>query len=253
MCTVVFIPDNNKKYFASLRDESPKRPQAIAPQLYRANEIKYLMPKDALAGGTWAGINEHKNVIVLLNGAFENHNKKEFYLKSRGIIVSELLSSLMPIVDWQLMDFTDIEPFTLVVWSDNHLFELVWDGSEKHRSRLDASAPHIWSSSTLYDKTSKINREELFQNWIAMQPPITKLSVLKFFKSTDDPENGFIINRSEKTKTLSYSFIELSESKTANLDYYDLKNFKHHSKSIDLFENSGNCLVEKYNIDLYNK
>jgi len=249
MCTVVFIPDNNKKYFASLRDESPKRPQALAPDVYKTNDTKYLMPKDALAGGTWVGINEYKNVIILLNGAFENHNKKEFYLKSRGIIVSELLLSVMPVVDWQLMDFTDIEPFTLVVWSDNHLFELVWDGNEKYRSMLDSSAPHIWSSSTLYDKPSKMNREELFQNWIVMNPPITKLSMLNFFKSTGDAENGFIINRSEKMKTLSYSFIELSDNNMASFDYYDLKHFKHHSKSIDLLENSNNCIVEKCNIN----
>lgn len=249
MCTVVFIPYNNKKYFASLRDESPKRPQALAPKVYKTNDTKYLMPKDALAGGTWLGINEYKNVIILLNGAFENHNKKEFYLKSRGIIVSELLLSAMPVVDWQLMDLNNIEPFTLVVWSDDHLFELVWDGNEKHRNRLDSSTSHIWSSSTLYDKPSKMNREELFQNWIAMNPPIAKLSMLTFFKSIDDKENGFIINRSEKMKTLSYSFIELSDSNIANLDYYDLKNFKHHSRSIDLFEDSSNCMVEKHNIN----
>lgn len=246
MCTVVFIPDNNKQYFASLRDESPQRPEALAPLLYKSKEAKYLMPKDGFAGGTWIGVNEYKNVIILLNGAFENHKKKEFYLKSRGIIVSELLLSLMPVVDWQLMDLDNIEPFTLVVWSDNNLFELIWDGNEKHKKRMDASAPHIWSSSTLYDQPSKMHREELFQNWIAMNPPITKRSMLNFFQSTNDTENGFIINRGEKIRTLSYSFIELSQSSMANLDYYDLKNFKHHSNTIEVFENSNNCIVEKY-------
>lgn len=29
MCTVVYIPDNDKVFFASLRDESPLRPTAI--------------------------------------------------------------------------------------------------------------------------------------------------------------------------------------------------------------------------------
>jgi hypothetical protein len=249
MCTVIFIPGNKKHFFASLRDESPTRPEALAPERYTAGEVKYLMPRDALAGGTWVGINEYKNVIILLNGAFENHKRKAFYPKSRGIIVSELLLSVMPVIDWQLMDFTNIEPFTLVVWSDDHLFELVWDGNEKHRKGLDSSVSHIWSSSTLYDKSSKLNREELFKNWIAMSPPISKLSLLNFFKSTDDAENGFIINRNEKMKTLSFSFIELTQSNSAKLDYYDLKNFKHHSKSIDLFENSNNCLVENYNIN----
>lgn len=246
MCTVVFIPNNNKQYFASLRDESPERPQAMAPAVYKTNETKYLMPKDALADGTWVGINEYKNVIILLNGGFENHNKKEFYLKSRGIIVSELLLSVMPVVDWQLMDFNNIEPFTLVVWSDNNLFELVWDGTEKHRKRLGSSASHIWSSSTLYDKQSKNNRAELFQNWIAMRPPITKLSMLNFFQSTSDIENGFIINRNEKIKTLSYSFIELPDTNMAILDYYDLQGFKHFKERIKLAEIWSDCIIENF-------
>ncbi len=243
MCTVLFIPDSNKQYFASLRDESTERPQAIPPEIYQVSKTNYLMPKDALAGGTWIGLNEYENVIILLNGGFQNHNKKERYRKSRGQIVNELLQTSLPVVEWHLMDFEEIEPFTLVVWSNHILFELVWDGFQKHRKRLDASIAHIWSSSTLYDLQSKLKREEMFQNWIAMRPPISKLSVLNFFKSATDAQNGFIINRNEKVKTLSYSFIELSGSDTGILDYYDLHGFKHHATSIKLFANSGKCIV----------
>lgn len=246
MCTVVFIPSGNKQFFASLRDESPQRPRAIAPDIYKSSETRYLMPKDALAGGTWIGINEFKNVIILLNGGHQNHIKKDNYLTSRGKIVSELLQSIMPVVDWQLMDLSMVEPFTLVVWSEQNLFELVWDGEEKHRIRLDSSTAHIWSSSTLYDANAKSIRADLFQNWIAMGPPISKLTILNFFKSFEDAENGFIINRNEKIKTLSYSFIEFSSNVNASLDYFDLQSFKHNSKVIDLSINNTNCVVEKF-------
>lgn len=249
MCTVVFIPSHNKHYLASLRDESPERATALAPQVYASGRANYLMPKDALAGGTWIGISTHKTVIVLLNGGFKNHSRKKGYVKSRGLIVTELLLSALPVVDWQLMDLSHIEPFTLVVWSDNNLFELVWDGDKKHRSRLDATVAHIWSSSTLYNNTSKAAREDLFQDWIAMGPPIDKRSVLRFFKSTEDSENGFIINRHEKIKTLSYSFVELSDTNTALLDYYDLQNYTHHTASIAFAEKTDSCQLQTLNND----
>lgn len=243
MCTVVFIPNTNKVFFASLRDESPLRPTAITPELFNIGNLTILSPKDALAGGTWLGINDHKNIIILLNGGFEKHEQKKDYRKSRGLIVSELLQSEMPIIDWELMKMQGIEPFTLIVWSDKILFKLIWDGSIKHRVKLDSKVPHIFSSSTLYSPNAKKYREELFQNWIAMNPPITKLSLLKFFNSVNDSENGFIMNRNEKVKTLSYSFIELTNNAIAELNYYDLQSFSHAQKKIHMKENTFDFLT----------
>ncbi|GGD79653.1 hypothetical protein GCM10011514_49540 [Emticicia aquatilis] len=224
MCTVVFIPNKKGGYFASLRDESPKRAAAFAPTITKKNGVKYLAPIDSLAGGTWIGLSELGNVIILLNGGFETHTKENHYLKSRGLIVSELLSSEMPVIDWQLMDLAHIEPFTLILWSENLLFQLVWDGKTKHRIRLDTSLAHLFSSATLYNNESKAKREDLFTNWLAMKPPITKLSLLHFFQSFDDKQNGFIINRNDDMKTLSYSFIELNENELM-MSYYDLERY----------------------------
>ncbi len=178
-----------------------------------------------MAGGTWIGVNNAGNVISLLNGAFENHQRKSYYRKSRGLIVSELLVSEVPVVEWNLIDMEDIEPFTLIVWSDNNLFQLVWDGTERHRIWLDETLPYIWSSSTLYNSDAKAKREELFQNWIAMNPPVSKLSLLNFFKTYTNAENGFMMNRNETTKTLSFSFITLIENNRAAMSYYDFSNY----------------------------
>ena len=104
MCTVVFMPGSNKYYFASLRDEDPKRAKATTPILQADNNVMYLSPVDPVGGGTWIGVNEKGHVIILLNGGFEKHTDSGPYLKSRGIIVKELLTSAMPVVDWMLMD-----------------------------------------------------------------------------------------------------------------------------------------------------
>ncbi|MFM9951428.1 MAG: NRDE family protein [Saprospiraceae bacterium] len=241
MCTVVFIPENNKQLFASLRDESPLRPTAPTPEIYSANGTTVLAPKDAFAGGTWLGINDYSNIIILLNGGFEKHQREEHYKKSRGLIVSELLASEMPVVDWELLYLDAIEPFRLLVWSNQMLFHLVWDGNKKFRIKLDSTIPHILSSSTLYTVEAKENRQELFQKWMALNPTVSKLSLLNFFRSGDDYENGFIINRNEKVKTLSYSFIEFNNNNVAELNYYDLQNYSHSSKSIFMKTSAANC------------
>ena len=133
MCTVVFIPGKDNYFFASLRDENPARLRAIAPSFIAAPNGNYIAPTDPSGGGTWLGANEFGNVIILLNGGFKNHNRKTAYSKSRGIIVKELLADSMPVIEWNLMNLENVEPFTLIVWADDKLFQLVWDGEEKHR------------------------------------------------------------------------------------------------------------------------
>src|ERR1700749_717173 len=181
MCTVVFIPYNKDVFFASLRDEDPKRTRALTPDISMADPISFLSPKDPLAGGTWIGVNNFGNIIILLNGGFENHQRANYYRKSRGIIVSELLAIELPVPAWKNIDMKDIEPFTLIIWNGKDLFQLVWDGKEKHTIQLNAATPKLWSSATLYNAEARSQRKELFQQWINKHPAISKKSILDFF------------------------------------------------------------------------
>lgn len=221
MCTVIFIPAANEIYLGSLRDESPKRQKATKPEIREANGISLLSPQDPMGGGSWVGVNNSGNIIVLLNGGFENHERKKNYRKSRGAIVSELLASELPVVEWSLLDLTGIEPFTLIVWSEHNLFQLVWDGIDRHRMLLDSEKSYIWSSSTLYNAGAASERKELFENWLANNPSFSNLSMLSFFSSYNDAENGFIINRKEITKTLSFSYIKMRHELDAEMSYYE--------------------------------
>jgi uncharacterized protein with NRDE domain len=60
------------------------------------------------------------------------------------------------------------------------------------------------------------------------------MEVLNFFKSYTDNYNGFLMNRGEKIKTLSYSFIEFYPGESARIDYYDFSNDTFNQKKLKL-------------------
>ncbi len=242
MCTVVFIPDKEKYYFASLRDENPNRLEAIVPFLTNTNNCNFLAPRDPKGGGTWAGINEYGNVIILLNGGFKNHTKQNNYSKSRGIIVTELLLTKTPVAEWTLFDLDNIEPFTLIVWAEEKLSQLVWDGKSKTLINLSSKEPHIWSSATLYSDNTKNYRTKLFKKWMTTEPYLSKFSLLNFFKTYNENYNGFLMKRGENIKTLSYTFIEIKTTNTATVSYYDFNTVLYTNSTIAFLKKALNFL-----------
>ena len=241
MCTVLFAPSGKNYFFASLRDEDPSRKKAVIPEVYSTNFIKYLSPRDSLAGGTWIGVNTLGHVIILLNGGFVNHEKKETYIKSRGLIVTELLQTTKPITEWDMLNLEDIEPFTLIMWCDSALYELVWDGIKKHRAIPDKNKIHIWSSSTLYDANAKAIRKDKLEIWLKNSEILSPSDTLHFFKSYTDDNIGFIMNRNEKIRTLSFSSIELSDSDSARMNYLDFSTDTLHALTLNLAQNINAC------------
>ena len=59
------------------------------------------------------------------------------------------------------------------------------------------------------------------------------IDIQEFFKSIKDNNNGFIINRNKKMKTLSYSFIEIFDT-TATLYYEEICSLDHSLNTIKL-------------------
>jgi len=152
MCTVSFVSSNGKTIITSNRDEKVIRPSAIEPKNYLINNKNIIFPKDAKAGGTWFAVDESGTILVLLNGANEKHIVKSSYRKSRGLIVLDIISNLSPKDFWHEINLDNIEPFTLVLFQDNELFQLRWNGIINECTTLDAKKNHIWSSVTLYSK-----------------------------------------------------------------------------------------------------
>ncbi len=167
MCTVTLIPTQENNFIlTSNRDEAIHR-KTLLPEFYQVNKTRMLFPKDALAGGTWIGLSDKNTLICLLNGGFEVHERLSAYRQSRGVVVKDLLEADNLEKAIQEYNYVGVEPFTIVAvnWqSDLSLFELVWDGQQKHLRSLEKET-HIWSSSTLYTNKMKGMREDWFETF----------------------------------------------------------------------------------------
>ena len=226
MCTVSFLPlDDNNFILTSNRDETPLR-NTIAPDFYQEDNATLLYPKDEFAGGTWIGVSDQKRVICLLNGAFEKHQRKEFYRKSRGIIVTELLSVEDAVSAIHQTNFIDIEPFTLVLIdfkNELKIFELVWDGENKHFHQLENS-PKIWSSATLYNEDMKLERQYWFSVWLQENKLFSQDKILAFHKDSSKGTKETAI-KMKRTFVETVSITSITKNKSALLmNYFDMLN-----------------------------
>jgi Transport and Golgi organisation 2 len=222
MCTVSFVRTDGKTIITSNRDEQVVR-LAIEPKEYFVNNKQLFYPKDPKAGGTWFVIDKSGIVLILLNGAEEKHIQRPNYQKSRGIIVLDMISSDSPIDFWSEIDLESVEPFTLVLFQNEKLYQLRWNEIEKSKIELETLQKHIWSSSTLYPKEIRKQRSEWFYEYLAKKTSISETDLYHFHRNTENEntENGLIINRNDKLKTLSITQVVV-QNEEVTLSYSDL-------------------------------
>jgi len=228
MCTVSFIPKTNGGFIlTSNRDESPNR-KTIPPDFYVNNNTKLLFPKDELAGGTWVGVSNKNRLICLLNGGFEPHIPKDSYRLSRGVIVKNLLAVNNAVSEINNLNLEGIEPFTIIlVEFENglNLFELVWDGNNKHFSEKELK-PIIWSSSLLYSKEIKQKREKWFLEFIEEIENPDENQMLFFHKNAGEGniKSNIVMNLGfVRTKSIT---LFKKEGSTKLMRYEDLQTNK---------------------------
>lgn len=215
MCTVTFVPLGDKNFvLTSNRDVSYKRALASPPEIHKEHGVDLLYPQDMEGGGTWIGSSYDNRLLCLLNGGFENHQRKLPYRKSRGLIVTELLAAPELSTALEALDLEGIEPFTLVTveWKDElTLGEFVWNGAKKHRRLLPIEAL-IWSSSTLFDAEMRDTRKNWFEDW-KRQRDFSPKSILKFHKTAGkgDDDVGVVLKR-QKVGTVSVTQFVRQES-----------------------------------------
>ena len=222
MCTVSFVCANDKIIITSNRDEQVLRP-AIPPKNYLINNKKIVFPKDPKDGGTWYAVDDSAAILVLLNGASEKHHWQPPYRRSRGLIVLDIISGTSPLESWEAIDLENLEPFTLILYQTKQLYQLRWDGVEKELVRLDATKNYVWSSATLYPAAVREKRQEWFYQFLDTNPDINQDKMFHFHRYTEnaDKENGLVINRNDKLKTLSITQTVV-EKNNVIMVHYDL-------------------------------
>jgi len=226
MCTVSFYKDNLKVIITSNRDEHINRPSAIPPKKMIFGEKILYYPTDPQAGGTWFAVNHKGNVFVLLNGAEQKHTSNPPYRKSRGLILLDIINSNNFLDGWNLINLSNIEPFTVIAFVDDHLFQIRWNEKEKSLVQLDANKPHIWSSTTLYTKEIISLREKWFTDFLSQHKEnINSKSLISFHSNTQnkDTQNGLLINREDLMLTKNITQCEITEH-CFTLTHFDLMN-----------------------------
>ncbi len=222
MCTVTFLPLPDHGFvLTSSRDVGYQREKALYPAAYKEQGVSLYYPKDGKAEGTWIGTSRNNRLICLLNGGFENHKRAASYPKSRGLIVKELLIAKSFEETCMKIDLDHIEPFTLVVitWEEGkHLFEFVWDGSNRYFKELEWQSK-IWSSSTLYTETMKVLRQDWFREWFIGKGR-TPENILDFHKNAGVgfPEVDVFMKR-ENVGTVSISQV-LASGNSCEMTYF---------------------------------
>ncbi|MGB4845588.1 MAG: NRDE family protein [Ferruginibacter sp.] len=218
MCTVSFVSAKDRIIITSNRDEHIQRQTAAAPDFEMMGQKKIIFPKDAKAGGTWFAAASNATVVVLLNGAFVKHTPVPPYRKSRGLILLDIIEAENPYMFFKNADLLHIEPFTVILYQPATLYELRWDGNDKHEKLLDVSGNYIWSSATLYTNEIIAERKEKFDQFVHVNDSITAGSIFDFHNSNQgDAENGFIINRDTGMKTFSITQAIISKDL---IDFY---------------------------------
>ncbi len=228
MCTVTFLPLSNTGFIlTSNRDEQYSRLPALPPQEYVIGDISVVFPKDGQAGGTWIATSGNVTVC-LLNGAFEAHQSKPPYRQSRGLMMLDFFGYESPEVFVEQYNFTNLEPFTLLVVEHRNallLTEIRWtDTGSLHIAEKDAHQPHLWSSATLYPASVGAEREQWFANWLTRQPNYQREDIVHFheFGGTGDEANDLRMRRSS-VATVSITSVRHQTNET-RLWYKDLKN-----------------------------
>jgi len=223
MCTVTYIPKGKDQFIlTSNRDEQASRsPKNIT--LWDEGSKNLLFPRDTGAGGTWIAISNDNRLVCVLNGAFEKHVRKPAYRLSRGIMALQFFEYNNASQFFDHFDFTDIEPFTMVVYDNGNLYELRWDEAQPHVKQLDVNDFHIWSSATLYDATMQEKRVRWFGKWIEDQKDYTQTAIFNWHHKAGegDPWNDVVMNRNNMVQTVSITSIA-KNSNNAEMIYHDL-------------------------------
>ena len=213
MCTVTYIPTTDGFYLTSNRDEHHSRGAAIAPAIHKAGDSDVLYPKDPDKNGSWIAAKANGNFVVLLNGAFVKHIAKPAYKISRGSIVLGAIAAARPDLYFKEACLSDVEPFTLVIYTNRTLYECRWDGARKFILPLDQHIPHIWSSATLYDQAARAKKAMRFKSWLNSGAKKNSRSIIDLHRT--ECLNGAI-------STVSITQIQATPSRTM-MSYDDLK------------------------------
>lgn len=203
MCTLTLSLQHDRSIITSNRDVHRDRPPAEPPTWHNYRGRDLFFPRDGLAGGSWIAHTRDRQVGILLNGAFENHRRAASYRMSRGHVLLELMASEDVRREMEVIDLIGIEPFTFV-FLERYPTELRWDGAKRYFRSYPEQGNWIWSSSTLFDRGTRLRRRHRFEEYLSglPQPDPDRLWDLHGQHRIERHE-GYVLNRACGIQTVA--------------------------------------------------
>jgi hypothetical protein len=225
MCVLTYLPTPAGFILTNNRDEHLSRPRAVPPRAYVLHGQTLYFPKDPRAGGTWLAATPGR-AACLLNGAFRPHEPRPPYRHSRGRVVPDLFGYPSADAFAQTYDFSNLEPFTLVVFDARDglkINEMRWNGERLFFVEIAPNEPRIWSSVTLYSPAVVAAREGWFRDWQRQHPQFEAEAIWQFHHTAHgDRRNDLVMERPNGLLTFSVMQVEQTGAHL-RLAYEDLQ------------------------------
>jgi uncharacterized protein with NRDE domain len=163
MCTMTWVVKDGGYELFFNRDELVSRSRADLPSIQQVDDVQYLSPTDADAGGTWIAANQFGITACLLNHyEFEQIATYKQWTSRGEIIRSFATTENLGVVEQKFLEFEldDYRAFRMFVIDragNNRL--CVWDG---HQARIEFDVATPKSSSSVDAKHVKSLRKQLF-------------------------------------------------------------------------------------------
>lgn len=161
MCTLTFIPTTDGFVAGMNRDERLSRPKALPPKRFSFFDHTAVYPHES-SGGTWIACNSHGNLLALLNWNDVSPLRGATKVKSRGLLIPELIS-VGTLADTEAgvvqFDLNVFPPFRLVgaFPAESVIIEWRWNGSCLETTRFGWEKRH-WFSSSMSDAQAQQER-----------------------------------------------------------------------------------------------
>lgn len=216
MCTVSWIHQDDAYHLLCNRDELHTRKPAHRPRVHERSGVRFIAPIDGDHGGSWIGVNEFGLSLCLLNRYQDGEQSATGSKKSRGLLLTALMTSpsRAEVHDSVLAtDLSRFQPFTLIALEpQKKALVFHWTGGDRV-SDLDGDAAMPLTSSSYDPVGARESRQYCFERLTIASDKTADL--LFRFHASHEPERGpySTCMHRDDARTVSFSWIRVGAGK----------------------------------------
>jgi len=103
-------------------------------------------------------------------------------LKSSSLLLLDIISSDFPLSFFTEYDLKYFEPFSLILYIGDKLYDMTWDNRETTIIDLEMSEEHIWSSMPVYYRQYSAEKKDEFKSFLVKSPKPYASAIRTFHK-----------------------------------------------------------------------